>query len=392
MQRSTERILTTHTGSLPRPERLTELYVRRASGDYSDAGEITEAGREAVRAAVRNQIDAGIDIGNNGEQQRESFFLYLKERVTGFGGRWERPSRADVDRYPGFKKRWLEQTSGGGKRISPNEALPMAIGEVTYKDTGAIKAECRDFREILAEFPNAFVETFLNAPSPGIVAAAVRNQHYDTDRKYLEALGEALRIEYEEIVRSGFVLQIDAPDLALERHVSYKDQPVSKFLGFVEDVIAVINAALRNIPRDRVRIHVCWGNSESPHDSDVPLQDILPVVRQAKVGGFVLPFANPRHAHEFRCFERMPLDDDQILVAGVIDPLTNIVEHPEVVSDRLERVAAVIGDPSRVLAGTDCGFDTSAGWGRVAEDVVWAKLRSLRDGARLASQRLFAIA
>jgi len=388
MQRSTDRILTTHTGSLPRPERLTRLYVQRVRGERVDDGAIAEAGRDAVRAVIPKQAEAGIDVGNNGEQQRESFFLYLKERVTGFGGSWERPSRADVDRYPGFKKRWLEQTSGK-QRVSPNEALPMAIGEVAYKDAQAIEAECRDFREILAESPDAFVESFMNAPSPGIVAAAIRNRHYDTERQYLEALGEALRIEYEAIVRSGFVLQIDAPDLALERHVSYKDRPLSDFLAFVEDVISVINGALRNIPRDRVRIHVCWGNSESPHDSDVPLEDILPIVRQAKVGGFVLPFANPRHAHEFRAFERMPLDDDQILVAGVIDPLTNIVEHPEVVSDRLERVAAVVGDPSRVLAGTDCGFDTSAGWGRVAEDVVWAKLRSLRDGARLASVRLF---
>ena len=388
MQRSTDRILTTHTGSLPRPERLTRLYVQRVRGERVDDGAIAEAGRDAVRAVIPKQAEAGIDVGNNGEQQRESFFLYLKERVTGFGGSWERPSRADVDRYPGFKKRWLEQTSGK-QRVSPNEALPMAIGEVAYKDAQAIEAECRDFREILAESPDAFVESFMNAPSPGIVAAAIRNRHYDTERQYLEALGEALRIEYEAIVRSGFVLQIDAPDLALERHVSYKDRPLSDFLAFVEDVISVINGALRNIPRDRVRIHVCWGNSESPHDSDVPLEDILPIVRQAKVGGFVLPFANPRHAHEFRAFERMPLDDDQILVAGVIDPLTNIVEHPEVVSDRLERVAAAVGDPSRVLAGTDCGFDTSAGWGRVAEDVVWAKLRSLRDGARLASVRLF---
>jgi len=388
MQRSTDRILTTHTGSLPRPERLTRLYVQRVRGERVDDGAIAEAGRDAVRAVIPKQAEAGIDVGNNGEQQRESFFLYLKERVTGFGGSWERPSRADVDRYPGFKKRWLEQTSGK-QRVSPNEALPMAIGEVAYKDAQAIEAECRDFREILAESPDAFVESFMNAPSPGIVAAAIRNRHYDTERQYLEALGEALRIEYEAIVRSGFVLQIDAPDLALERHVSYKDRPLSDFLAFVEDVISVINGALRNIPRDRVRIHVCWGNSESPHDSDVPLEDILPIVRQAKVGGFVLPFANPRHAHEFRAFERMPLDDDQILVAGVIDPLTNIVEHPEVVSDRIERVAAVVGDPSRVLAGTDCGFDTSAGWGRVAEDVVWAKLRSLRDGARLASVRLF---
>lgn len=388
MQRSTERILTTHTGSLPRPERLTRLYVERARGERVDAREIAEAGREAVRAVIPKQVEAGIDIGNNGEQQRESFFLYLRDRVTGFGGSWERPSRADVDRYPGFKKRWLEQTSGKA-RVSPNEALPMAVGEVTYKDTRAIEAECRDFRDILAEFPNAFAESFMNAPSPGIVAAAVRNQHYDTERRYLEALGEALRIEYEAIVKSGFVLQIDAPDLALERHVSYKDRPLSDFLAFVEDVVAVINGALRNIPRERVRLHVCWGNSESPHDCDVPLEDVLPVVRQAKVGGFVLPFANPRHAHEFRAFRRMRLEDDQILVSGVIDPLTNIVEHPEVVSDRIERVVAVVGDRSRVLAGTDCGFDTSAGWGRVAEDVVWAKLRSLRDGARLASERLF---
>jgi 5-methyltetrahydropteroyltriglutamate--homocysteine methyltransferase len=388
MQRSSDRILTTHTGSLPRPARLTRLYVQRARGEPVDEAEIAQAGRDAVRAVIPKQVEAGIDVGNNGEQQRDSFFLYLKERVTGFGGTWERPSRADVDRYPGFKKRWLEQTSSK-ERVSPNEALPMAIGEVTYKDERAIEAECRDFRDLLAEFPDAFVESFMNAPSPGIVAAAVRNQHYDTERKYLEALGEALRVEYETIVRSGFVLQIDAPDLALERHVSYKDQPLSNFLAFVEDVVSVINNALRNIPRERVRMHVCWGNSESPHDADVPLEEILPIVREAKVGGLVLPFANPRHAHEFKCFRRIPLRDDQIIVAGVIDPLTNIVEHPEVVSDRIERVAEVIGDPSRVLAGTDCGFDTSAGWGRVAEDVVWAKLRSLTDGARLASDRLY---
>jgi 5-methyltetrahydropteroyltriglutamate--homocysteine methyltransferase len=229
----------------------------------------------------------------------------------------------------------------------------------------------------------------MNAPSPGIVAAAIKNQYYDTDLKYLQALGEALRIEYEAIVRAGFVLQIDAPDLALERHISYKDKPLSKFLEFVENVVAVINGALKSIPPDRVRLHVCWGNSESPHDSDVPLQDILPTVQQANVGALYLPFAGPRHAHEFRCFEKFPLKTGQVLVAGVIDPLTNIIEHPEVVSDRIERVAAVIGDPSAVLAATDCGFDTSAGWGRVAPDVVWAKLCSLRDGAWIASARLF---
>ena len=388
MRRSIDRILTTHTGSLPRPENLTRLFVRRALGEIVDPDEIAAAGRDAIRAIVPKQAEAGIDVGNNGEQQRESFFLYLRERLTGLGGTWQRPSRADVERYPVFKKRWLQQTSSQ-TRVSPNEGLPMAVGDVRYKDPAAIEAECRDFKEVLALTPDIFVESFMNAPSPGIVAAAIKNQHYDTLRDYLRALGEALRVEYEAIVRMGFILQIDAPDLALERHISYKDKPVAEFLRFVEAVVTEINSALRNIAPDCVRLHICWGNSESPHDFDVPLEEILPIVRQAKVGGLVLPFAGPRHAHEFRCFAKMPLNDDQLLIAGVIDPLTNIVEHPEVVADRIERVAAVVGDPSRVLAGTDCGFDTSAGWGRVAEDVVWAKLRTLREGANLASKRLF---
>ncbi len=388
MQRSTARILTTHTGSLPRPRELTRLYALRARGDTVDAAEIDRAGREAVRAIVRKQHDAGIDVGNNGEQQRDSFFLYLKERLSGLGGSWERPSRADVDRYPDFKRMWIEQHAAR-TQVSALAGLPKAVGEVRYLDERAIDDECRHFNAVLADNPGVFVEPFMSAPSPGILATAVRNEHYDTFGNYLAALGRALAVEYEAIVKSGLLLQIDAPDLALERHITYKDKPVAVFVAFVEQVVATINHALRNVPRDRVRLHVCWGNSESPHDCDVPLEDILPALQQANVGGFVLPFANPRHAHEFRCFAKHPLKDDQILAAGVIDSLTNFVEHPEVVADRIERIAAVVGDPSRVLAGTDCGFDTSAGWGRVAEDVVWAKLSSLRDGARLASDRLF---
>ena len=388
MRRRTERILTTHTGSLPRPEALTDLFVRRARGEAVDAGDIAAAGRDAVRAIVPKQAEAGIDVGNDGEQGRESFFLYLRERLTGLGGSWQRPSRADIDRYPEFKKRWDAQMTSA-KHVSPLAGLPMAIGEVRYVGAGAIEAECRTLQGVLDANPNVFTEAFMNAPSPGMIAAAIRNQHYDTLENYLGALGEALRVEYEAIVRAGFVLQIDAPDLALERHITFKDEPVAKFVAFVESVVAAINEALRSVPRDRVRLHVCWGNSESPHDADVPLQDILPALQQANVGGFVLPFAGPRHAHEFKCFAARPLQDDQILAAGVIDPLTNIVEHPEVVADRIERVAAVVGDPRRVLACTDCGFDTQAGWGRVAPDVVWAKLRSLCDGARIASERLF---
>ena len=388
MQRSTSRTLTTHAGSLPRPRELTRLYALRARGEAVEASAIDRAGRDAVRAVVRKQHDAGIDVGNNGEQQRDSFFLYLKSRLSGLGGSWERPSRADVDRYPEFKRMWTEQHAAR-TQVSSLGGLPKAIGAVRYLDARAIDDECRHFNAVLNENSGVFVEPFMSAPSPGILATAVRNEHYDTLANYLAALGQALKVEYEAIVGSGLLLQIDAPDLALERHITYKDKPVAEFVAFVEQVVATINDALRNVPRDRVRLHVCWGNSESPHDCDVPLEDILPALQQASVGGFFLPFANPRHAHEFRCFTKHPLKDDQILVAGVIDPLTNFVEHPDVVADRIERVAAVIGDPSRVLAGTDCGFDTSAGWGRVAEDVVWAKLKSLRDGARLASGRLF---
>jgi 5-methyltetrahydropteroyltriglutamate--homocysteine methyltransferase len=388
MQRSTERILTTHTGSLPRPRELTRLYSLRARGDAVDAAEIDRVGRDAVRQIVARQREAGIDVGNNGEQQRDSFFLYLKGRLSGLGGSWERPSRADVDRYPEFKRMWTEQHASR-TQVSSLGGLPKAIGAVRYLDARAIDDECAHFESVLAENGGGFVEAFMSAPSPGIVATAVHNEYYDTLAGYLDALGEALKVEYEAIVRHGFLLQVDAPDLALERHITYKDRPLSVFVDFVNQVVATINRALENVPRERVRLHVCWGNSESPHDADVPLADILPALQRANVGGFVLPFANPRHAHEFRCFEQHPLKDDQILVAGVIDSLTNFVEHPEVVADRLERVAAVIGDPTRVLAGTDCGFDTSAGWGRVAEDVVWAKLKSMRDGARLASQRLF---
>ncbi|HJS86463.1 MAG TPA: cobalamin-independent methionine synthase II family protein [Acetobacteraceae bacterium] len=388
MLRSESRILTTHTGSLPRPARLTDLYARRARGDTVDEGEIMIEGRAALQSVVARQIAAGIDVGNNGEQQREAFFLYVRRRMSGFGGGWSRPLFADVARYPAFRA-WKAAHDAIGVSISNLESVPEAVGAVRYLDRGAIAAECADFRAVLEAHPPGFAEAFMTAPSPGIIAAALRNRFYPTKEAYLQALAEALRVEYEAIVASGFVLQIDAPDLAMERHLTYQDQPVSAFVGFVERVVTAINAALANIPPERVRLHACWGNYEGPHDCDVALAEVLPAIRQAKVGGFVLPFANPRHAHEYRCLSAMKLAPDQVIVAGVIDPLTNFVEHPEVVADRIEAVARTVGDPRRVLAGTDCGFDTSAGRGRVAEDVVWAKLAALAEGARIASRRLF---
>ena len=387
MRRSAERILTTHAGSLPRPPELVRLYVRRAAGEAVDRAEIEAAGRAALAWVVPQQIAAGIDVGNNGEQQREGFFLHLQHRMSGFGGAWQRRQRGDVVRYPKFMA-WMQEQLQGRTAVS-NFQPPMAIGVVRYLDPGAIQAECADFRAALEAAEGSFVEPFVTAPSPGIVAAAMRNAWYDGEEAYLAALAAALSVEYEAIVAAGFLLQLDCPDLALERHISYQDRPLGEFLGFAQRVVAALNRALTGVPRERVRLHVCWGNYEGPHDLDVPLAEILPLVREAAVGGFVFPFANPRHAHEYRCFAGgRGLAEDQLLVAGVIDPLTNFVEHPEVVAERIERVAQAVGDPTRVLAGTDCGFDTSAGMGRVAEDVVWAKLRSLRDGARLASERL----
>jgi 5-methyltetrahydropteroyltriglutamate--homocysteine methyltransferase len=391
MRRSDHRILTSHTGSLPRPQALTRLYAKRARGEVVDALEIEQAGLAALQAIVPKQIEAGIDIGNNGEQQREGFFLHVRHRMTGFGGSWKRWPRADVERYPAFKQAMEQQNAG--KEMVSSFAPPKVIGEITY--TGAAEAlrECTDFRDVLGERTSTgkrgFVEAFVTAPSPGIVVAAIRNEYYDTEEAYLAAVGRALQVEYETIIAQGFLLQLDCPDLALEHHISFQDRPLPDFLDFVERVVATINEALRNIPRDKVRMHVCWGNYEAPHDRDVPLADILPLIAQMNVGALVLPFANPRHAHEVRCLEGRTIADDQIVVAGLIDSTTNFVEHPEVVAERLERVVKTLGDPSRVIAGTDCGFDTSAGAGRVAEDVVWAKLVALSQGARIASGRLF---
>jgi 5-methyltetrahydropteroyltriglutamate--homocysteine methyltransferase len=387
MQWSTERILTTHTGSLPRPPELTRLYVRRARGEAVDGEEIVRRGREAVTQIIDKQRTAGVDIGNNGEQQREAFFLYVRHRMTGFGGSWKRWPRGDVERYPLLKEQMTQMLAA--REAVGNYEPPRTIGPITYADDTELKTELADFRQALDARSDGFVEPFYTAPSPGIIVGAMKNEYYDSEEAYLAAVAAALQVEYEAIVKNGFLLQLDCPDLALERHLSYNDRPLGDFLGFVERVVAAINQAIVNVPRDRVRLHVCWGNYEGPHDRDVPLDDVLPILLKANVGGFVLPFGNPRHQHEYKVLAKHRLADDQIICAGVIDDLTNFVEHPETVADRLERVAQAVGDPKRVMAATDCGFDTSAGMGRVPEDVVWAKFRAMADGAKIATDRLF---
>jgi 5-methyltetrahydropteroyltriglutamate--homocysteine methyltransferase len=274
-------------------------------------------------------------------------------------------------------------------RASLLTAPPRATGEVRHADRAPLERELAGYRQALGGQPRQFTESFWTAPSPGIVASAMQNDHYASLAEYVNAVADALRTEYEAIVRAGHVLQIDAPDLAMERHRLFADRPLADFLDFVELVVAAINRALANVPRDRVRLHVCWGNYEGPHVFDVPFDEIASRLYRARAGALVLSMANPRHAHEHRSLSKFPLPEDWNLVAGVIDTTTNYVEHPEVVADRIETAAKAVGDPRRVLAGTDCGFDTSTGFGLVAEEVVWEKLRALCAGARIASSRLF---
>jgi len=385
MQRSTDRILTTHAGSLPRPPTLVALHAARYKGTAVSEAELEQAVEEATREVIAKQLAAGLDIINNGELGRESFFTYVQHRMSGFGGSGTRPIMADLTRYPGGVER-RRQAMGPGERVNLLEA-PKAIGEVRYLSAAPIEQECRQLRRLL-DGASGFSEAFVSAPSPGIIAAAMQNEHYDNLESYINAIAEALRTEYATIAAAGFILQIDAPDLALERHTLFQDKPLADFLTFVRMVVAAINRALAGIPRDRVRLHVCWGNYEGPHDLDVPLEEIWPDVAQVNAGAFMLSMANPRHAHEYRLFRDSAALGDRLLIPGVIDTTTNYVEHPETVADRIERVALALGDPRRIIAGTDCGFETAAGSKMVIEEVVWAKLRALAEGAALASKRL----
>jgi 5-methyltetrahydropteroyltriglutamate--homocysteine methyltransferase len=380
------RILTTHAGSLPRPRVLRELMIRVSRREPVDRAALAEAVEAATRYAVARQLDVGIDIGNDGEQPRESFLTYVQHRLAGFGGESQRPVMRDLTFYPSFVE--LRLPAFSRPMVSLMNAA-MAVGPVHHADRGPVERECRDFRRILAEQPSSFVESFMTAASPGIVAAAMLNRHYACHEDYVTALADALQVEYAHIVGEGLVLQLDCPDLAMERHTSFADRPLEEFLAFVDVNLAALNRALAGIPPDRVRLHVCWGNYEGPHTFDVPLEAILPRLYEARVGALVLSMANPRHAHEHKVLARHPPPPHMRLVAGVIDPTTNYVEHPEVVADRLELAARAVGDPRRIIAGTDCGFDTSAGLGEVAEDLVWEKLRALRTGADLATRRLF---
>ncbi len=381
MKRSTSRILTTHTGSLPRPEGLVEMLGAVSRGEPVDQATLDAAADEATAGVVAAQLAAGVDVINNGEQSRISFSTYVTQRISGFGGAWSRRGHRDQNEFPSLAR---------PRAVQLTRDVPTCVGPLVYERLDLVERECRQFLDAVGAAEGEPEDLFMTAASPGIVALTMADRHYASHEDYVFALAEELRKEYEIIVANGLTLQLDCPDLAMERHISYQDEPLSAFQDLVALHIRAINHALTNIPPDRVRLHVCWGNSEGPHIYDVPLEEILSLLYEAKVGALVMEMANPRHGHEHRVYRDIPLPEGMMLVAGVIDTKTNYVEHPRLVADRLHQAVAVAGgDPTRVLAGTDCGFDTSAGSNRVEAGIVWLKLRAMREGADIASRELF---
>jgi 5-methyltetrahydropteroyltriglutamate--homocysteine methyltransferase len=383
MKGSEHRILTTHTGSLPRPPALRDLLVRQDRGEAIDAGALAREAQAAVQHVVRRQIEAGIDVGNDGEQPRVGFSTYPAKRMRGFGGASARRLSRDIAEHPDYAAR-LSRQRAGAARI--NDA-PQAVSEVAYTDLSEATAECEMFRR--CPETGKFAETFMTAASPGVIATIMLDAFYGSHERYVRALAREMRREYELIVSRGFVLQLDCPDLAMEAARFFQDEPLDRFLDAVALHVDAINEAIAGLPRDRIRLHLCWGNYDGPHTHDVPLEPLLPIVYRARVGARSLPRASPRHQHERKAFRRHPLPDGMLFVPGVIDSTINVVEHPEVVADRIAAAVETLGDRTRVIAGVDCGFGTFAGSQLVEESVVWAKLRALREGADLATRRLW---
>jgi 5-methyltetrahydropteroyltriglutamate--homocysteine methyltransferase len=385
MQRSEERILTTHVGSLPRPPALRDLLVRQDRGEPIDEAELARQVEAAVQAVVQKQLEVGIDIGNNGEQPRVGFSTYVVRRMRGFGGEGRRPPALDLVEFPDYAA-MLEARRRSAARITNP---PQAVADVEYVGRAAAAAECEQLRRCVAAQPRPFVECFMTAASPGIIATTLLNAHYDSHERYVMALAAQMQQEYELIHAHGLLLQLDCPDLAMERVRLFQHESLERFQQIVATHIEAINRAVANIPRERIRLHVCWGNYDGPHTHDVPLEAILPLLYRARVGALSIELANPRHQHEYKVFKRHPLPEDMLLLPGVIDSTTNFVEHPEVVADRICQIVEAVGDKTRVIASVDCGFGTFAGSELVAPSVVWAKLRALREGADLASARLW---
>jgi 5-methyltetrahydropteroyltriglutamate--homocysteine methyltransferase len=380
MSASAGRILTTHVGSLPRSQAVTDVLFARERDEARDVDADDEVLRTAVAEVVRRQVGIGIDVVSDGEMSKISYATYIARRLSGFDGDTPREPGQDLVEFPGLLRKLAERGATAKYR------RPRCVAAVAVKDLGPLTTDLRNLQgAVAAAHPTA---AFMNAASPGVIALFQPNDYYRTQDEYLEALAAALQAEYEGIVRAGILLQIDAPDLAMGRHTMYRDRSLEEFERLAARHIEVLNHALRNVPPERVRMHVCWGNYEGPHHHDVPLARLLPIVFKARAQGLLFEAANPRHAHEWAVFKDVRVPEDKVLIPGVLATTTNYIEHPELVAERLERLAHIVGR-ERVIGGTDCGFGTFAGFGPVEPDIAYLKLRSLVEGAQLASSRLW---
>jgi 5-methyltetrahydropteroyltriglutamate--homocysteine methyltransferase len=380
MSASADRILTTHVGSLPRSQAVTDVLFARERDESRDVAKDDAVITGAVAEVVRRQVEVGIDIVSDGEMSKISYATYIARRLAGFAGDTPREPGQDLVEFPGLLRKLAERGATAKYR------RPRCVAAVAVKDRRPLEADIHNLNAAAAAaHPHG---TFMNAASPGVIALFQPNDFYRTQDEYLEALAAALQVEYESIVGAGIVLQIDAPDLAMGRHTMYRDRSLEEFERLAAQHIEVLNHALRNVPAERARMHVCWGNYEGPHHYDIPMARLLPIVLKAKPQGLLFEAANPRHAHEWAVFKGTDIPENKILIPGMLTTTTNYIEHPELVAERLERFAHIVGR-ERVMAGTDCGFGTFAGFGPVEPDIAYLKLKSLVEGARIASRRLW---
>ena len=381
MKRSTDRILTTHTGSLPRPADLVDLIRQSEAGELTDRTTFNERVRTAVAEVVRRQVDTGLDIINDGEVGKPGYSTYIKDRVTGFGG----PSRVLTVQSEGRDfPEWAQRRVVGG---GPALQRPTCNGPIAWQDFAAVQRDIDNLKAAVADV--SAEEVFMSAASPGVIAIFLGNEYYPSHEQYLAALAGVMKDEFNAIHQAGFVLQLDCPDLAMSRHNRYGDKSIGDFRSIVAQHVAVVNEATKDIPPDRMRLHLCWGNYEGPHHLDVPLKDIIDIVLTARPAGISFEGANPRHEHEWAIWSEVKLPPDKVIIPGVIDSTTNFIEHPDVVAERISRYAGVVGREN-VIAGTDCGFGTFATSDTVDARIAWSKLGALVEGARLASVRLWA--
>jgi 5-methyltetrahydropteroyltriglutamate--homocysteine methyltransferase len=380
MKLSTDHILTTHVGSLPRSQAVVDFLLHKERGEPFDPKAFAETMHREVEGVVKRQVDLGIDVVSDGETSKIGYATYIKDRLSGFGGDFKPKPHLDMREHPKFRERMTAF-------LGPQQFRRMqCIGPVKVIERECLKTDIANLRSAVARI--GAHEGFMNAASPGVVASFQPNAYYPSHRAYIEAVAEAMKEEYEAIAEAGLILQVDCPDLAMSRHTGFQDMTESEFLKTIEHHIETLNHALAKVPASSARMHVCWGNYEGPHDHDIPLERIINVILKAKPQAISFEASNPRHAHEWAVWKEAQIPDDKVLIPGVLDSSSNFVEHPELVAQRIARFTDIVGR-ERVLAGTDCGFGTFAGLGKVDADIAYKKLASLVQGADIASKRLW---